>query len=131
MKMTRVYVAGVLCCLSLLGYAQTEVFAPIKEALKTGSAKELVKHFNASVDIDLDGDERTYSKAQAELVMRDFFKKHAVSDFNIVHNGSSKDHGLKFAIGRYESAGESYNVLIRVKEVDNVHLIHEIKFRKE
>ena len=121
---------GLLSMLSLSGWSQAEIFTPMKDALKSGSAKELVKHFNQSVDIDLDGDERTYSKPQAELVMRDFFKKHAVTDFNILHNGASKQ-GLQFAIGRYLCADGSYNVLIRVKEVDSEHLIHEIKFRKE
>ena len=130
MKIRRVYLVGFLSFLSLTGWSQTEIFSPMKDALKAGSAKELVKHFNESVDIDLDGDERTYSKAQAELVLRDFFKKHVVNDFNILHDGASKG-GLQYAIGRYVSAAESYNVLIRVKEVGGTHLIHEIKFRKE
>jgi len=123
-------VVGFLSVLSLTGWAQAEIFAPMKEALKSGSAKELVKYLNPSVDINLDGNFSTYSKAQAEFVLRDFFKKHVVTDFNIVHTGSSKG-GLQYAIGRYVSTGESYNVLIRVKDVENIHLIHEISFIKE
>jgi len=130
MKMKRIWIVGFLSVLSLGGWAQTEIFSPMKDALKAGSAKELVKHFKESVDIDLDGDERTYSKAQAELVLRDFFKKHAVTDFSIIHDGSSKG-GLQYAIGRYVSGPENYYVIIRVKEEEGLHLIHEIKFRKE
>jgi hypothetical protein len=130
MKMNRIYMSGLFCVGCLTGWTQTDIFTPMKDALKAGSAKELVKHFNESVDIDLDGDERTYSKAQAELVLRDFFKKHAVTDFNILHDGASKG-GLQYAIGLYVSSGESYNVLIRVREIGSAHLIHEIKFRKE
>jgi hypothetical protein len=47
-----------------------------------------------------------------------------------VHTGSSKG-GLQFAIGRYVSNKESYNVLIRVREVEGVFLVHEINFVKE
>lgn len=107
-----------------------DIFAPMKDALKAGNAKELVKTFNVSVDMNMDGDVKTYSKAQAELVLKDFFKKHAVSDFAVVHTGSSKG-GLQFAIGRYTSNNESYNVLIRVREVEGNFLVHEINFVKE
>src|SRR5882672_2458987 len=78
--------------------AQTEIFAPMKDALKAGSAKELVKYLNTSVEINMEGNSSNYSKAQAEFVFRDFFKKHPVTDFNILHTGSSKG-GLQFAIG--------------------------------
>jgi hypothetical protein len=111
------------------GFGQ-ELFNPMKDALKTGNAKEVVKFFNASVDMNVDGTVDTYSKAQAEFVLRDFFKKHPASDFNIVHTGSSKG-GLQFAIGRYVSNGDNYNVLLRVKEVGGENLIHEINFVKE
>lgn len=130
MKMRRMCLVAFLSVLSLTAWAQAEIFNPMKDAIKAGSAKELVKYLNPSVDINLDGNFSTYSKAQAEFVLRDFFKKHAVTDFNIVHTGSSKG-GLQYAIGRYLSSGESYNVLIRVKEVENTHLIHEISFVKE
>ena len=109
---------------------QTELFNPMKDALKTGNAKEVVKFFNTSVDMDIEGTVDTYSKAQAEFVLRDFFKKHPPAEFNIVHTGSSKG-GLQYAIGRYVSNGENYNVMLRVKEVDKVNLIHEINFVKE
>lgn len=131
MKMRTICIVGFLSVLSFSGWAQAEVFDPVKDALREGSAKELVKYLNQSVDINLDGNFNTYSKAQAEFVLRDFFRKHRVTDFNIVHTGSSKDGALQFAIGRYMSNAEHYNVLIRVKKVESVNLIHEINFVKE
>jgi hypothetical protein len=123
----------VLVCFFILigiqGFSQ-ELFNPMKDALRTGNAKEVIKFFNTSVDMNVEGNVDTYSKAQAEFVLRDFFKKHPVSDFDIVHTGSSKG-GLQFAIGRYVSNGDNYNVLLRVKEVGGENLIHEINFVKE
>ncbi len=113
-----------------LVWAQAEIFSPIKDALKTGSAKEMVKHLNQSVDINLEGEINTYSKAQGEFVLRDFFKKYPVSDFTIEHTGSSKS-GLQYAIGNYKSSNDQFNVLIRVKQSGTVYLIHEISFVKE
>jgi len=111
-------------------FAQDAIFAPFKDVIKAGNAKDLVKFLNQSVDMNLDGEVNTFSKAQAEFALRDFFKKHPPKDFSIVHTGSSKG-GLQFAIGRYLSNGESYSALIRVREVEESYLIHEINFVKE
>lgn len=122
----------VFCCvLASSGLmAQDELFNPMKDALKTGNAKEVAKFFNTSVDMNVEGNVDTYSKAQAEFVLRDFFKKHPPTEFNVVHTGASKG-GQQYAIGRYVSNGESYNVMLRVKEVEKINLIHEINFVKE
>lgn len=128
--MKRLLLFGGLMAFIGIPVVAQDIFAPMKDALKASNAKELVKTFNTSVDMNLDGDVKTYSKTQAEFVLKDFFKKHAVSDFSIVHTGSSKG-GLQFAIGRYVSNKESYNVLIRVREVEGVFLVHEINFVKE
>jgi len=113
-----------------IGASAQDIFAPMKDAIKTGNAKEVIKFFNASVDMNLDGEVAMYSKAQAEFVLRDFFKKHPSSDFSIVHTGSSKG-GLQFAIGRYVSNADTFDVVIRVKEVNGSYLIHEINFVKD
>jgi hypothetical protein len=107
-----------------------DVFKPIRDVIKTGNAKEVVKLFAPSVDMNLDGDANTYGKTQAEFVLREFFKKHPISDFSIIHTGSSKG-GRQYAIGRYLSKSESYNVLIRVSEEEGTYLIHEMNFVKE
>ncbi len=110
--------------------AQSEIFNPMKDAIKAGDGAALTKTFAPAVDINLEGNINTYSKAQSEFVLKDFFKKHPVADFSIVHTGSSKG-GLQFAIGRYTSGGESYNVLIRVRQVGSDYLVHEISFVRE
>jgi hypothetical protein len=125
---------AVLCVLmasaSTMALAQLEIFNPMKEAIKANEASALVKTFAVSVDLNLEGNISTYSKAQSEFVLKDFFKKHPVKDFSIVHTGSSKG-GLQFAIGRYLSGSDNYNVLIRVRQVGDEYLVHEISFVKE
>ena len=130
MKIIKWAFTVILILVAQFAWSQAEIFAPIKDALKAGSAKEAVKSFNQSLDINLEGEIKTYSKAQAEFVLRDFFKKHPPTDFSIVHTGSSKG-GLQYAIGNYKSNSETYNVLIRVKQTGNNYLVHEISFVKE
>ena len=126
---SKILLIGLLLLVCLQSKAQT-IFAPMKEAVKAGDASELAKYLNTSIDLNLEGEVNTYSKAQAEFVLRDFFKKHVPTDFSIVHTGSSKG-GLQFAIGKYQSGADNYNVLMRVREVDKVFLIHEMSFTKE
>lgn len=129
--MKRIAVFFVLMvCAGSVARAQLEIFNPMKDAIKANEATALVKTFAQSVDLNLEGNISTYSKAQSEFVLKDFFKKHPVKDFSIVHTGSSKG-GLQFAIGRYLSGSDNYNVLIRVRQVGDEYLVHEISFVKE
>jgi len=125
----RILLLGLLLVVCFQTKAQT-IFTPMKDAVRAGDAGELAKYLNTSIDLNLEGEVSTYSKAQAEFVLRDFFKKHTPDDFSIVHTGSSKG-GLQFAIGKYQSGADNYNVLMRVREVGKTFLIHEMSFTKE
>jgi hypothetical protein len=112
-------------------FSQTsEVIDQVKETIKTGSAKELSKYFSQTVDVTIEGKVENYSKAQAEFVLRDFFKAHPPSEFNVIHQGSSKG-GQPFAIGQYKSSTDTYRVWMKIKTVSKEQLIQEISFVKE
>lgn len=110
--------------------AQGDVIDQVKETIKAGSAKELSRYLNQTVDVTLNGTVQSYSKAQAEFVFRDFFKQHPPSEFSIIHQGSSKG-GQPFAIGQFKSGGETYRVFMKIKAINNQQLVHEISFAKE
>src|SRR5688572_7963582 len=96
--MTLMLLSGIA---SLANFPQDDVIAQVREAIKAGSAKELSKFLNENVDVMIDDKLETYSKAQAEFVLRDFFKIHPASDFNIIHKGASKG-GQPYAIGLFK-----------------------------
>jgi len=110
--------------------AQTDVISQVKETIKAGSAKELLRFLSQTVDVTLDDGPKSYSKAQAEFVFRDFFKQHPPLEFSIIHQGTSKG-GQTFGIGQYKSGSETYRVYMKVKTIDNQQLVHEISFAKE
>ncbi|GCC51193.1 DUF4783 domain-containing protein [Chryseotalea sanaruensis] len=112
------------------GQGKGDIVNDVKETIKAGSAKELVRFLNQNVDIELNGKKETYSKAQAEVILRDFFKSNVPSDFTILHKGQSKS-GQPFAIGQYKSGVASYRVFMKIKTMEDQQLIHEISFSKE
>lgn len=116
--------------LTLRANAQKDVIGQVRETIKAGSAKELAKYLNQNVDVMIDEQMQTYSKAQAEFVLRDFFRAHPPSEFNIIHHGSSKG-GQPFAIGLYKSGTETYRVFMKIKNDNGQQLVHEIRFSKE
>lgn len=108
----------------------TGVIDQVKESIKAGSAKELAKYLNATVDVTIEGKPNSYSKAQAEFVLRDFFKANPPSEFSIIHQGSSKG-GQPFAIGQYKSGSSTYRVWMKIKGSGDQSLVQEISFVKE
>lgn len=114
----------------VFGQGQSNIIEQVRETIGAGSAKELSKYLNQTVDVMIDEQLQSYSKAQAEFVLRDFFKNHPASEFTIIHQGSSKG-GQPFAIGLYKSGDETYRVFMKIKATDKQQLVHEIRFSKE
>ena len=90
----------------------------------------MVKILDQKVDMTLDGKTKTYSKAQAEFILKDFFKKNPPTSFTIIHQGASKA-GLPYAIGEFVSKSDTYRVWVRIKKNKDTFLVHEISFDKE
>jgi hypothetical protein len=133
MKMNKHLLAIVLIATfftATTSFAQSDVISQVKETIKAGSAKELSRYLNQTVDVTLNDGAQSYSKAQAEFVFRDFFKQHPPMEFNIIHQGTSKG-GQTFGIGQYKTDSETYRVYMKIKSVDSQQLVHEISFAKE
>jgi hypothetical protein len=110
--------------------AQGDVINNVKTAIKTGSSKELIKYLGSSVELNLEGEKTTYSKTQAEFVLKDFFRKYVPADFQYIHQGASKE-GFKYAIGKYTFENGSFRVWILFKHKDGVYYADTMDFTRE
>ncbi|MCC5931794.1 MAG: DUF4783 domain-containing protein [Cyclobacteriaceae bacterium] len=110
--------------------SQTDVINNLRAALKAGSSRDLVKLFNNQVEMSFDGEKSGYSRTQAEFVMRDFFRKYPCTEFQYIHQGSSRQ-GLTYVIGKYTYEGGSFRVLVYIKKINNDYLIDLMDFSKE
>lgn len=102
----------------------------IAVAIRTGNSKELSKHFNINIDLNIKGNEGVYSKAQAELILKDFFSKHIPKSFSIVHKGSSKD-GARYAIGNLITGEGTFRTYFYMKKKSDKYYIHEFSLNIE
>ena len=119
-----------LLILTKLNGQSVDIIGNTKLALKTGSSKELSKNFNDIVELSIDGEKSSYSKQHAEILIKDFFKKHPPADFEYVHQGVSKE-GLKYAIGNYSFTGGEYRVYLLIKRFNGNYLIDTLEFSQD
>ena len=110
--------------------AQSEVINNMRTAIKAGSSKEFVKNFNTMVELNFEGEKSNYSKSQAEIVLKEFFKKYPPMDFQYIHKGSSKQ-GLTYVIGKYTFESGSFRVWILIKKFEEDYLVDSIDFSRE
>jgi hypothetical protein len=112
-------------------FSQVEAVKVIKTNFKNGDAKELAKSFNNSLNVRVLNEDAVYSKSQAESVMANFMKQYPVSDFQVIHQGESKEGGLHYAVCKYISGSQSFRVYILLKQNIGSYLIDTLDFSGE
>jgi hypothetical protein len=99
----------------------------ISKAIKLGNYKELSKHFDTKVELTIATKEDNYSKAQAELIVKDFFIKDKVTNYQIIHKGKSPD-GAQYAIGSLTTEKARYRTYVLTKNVNGKLRIQQLRF---
>ena len=108
-----------------------DVFDDIGSAIRTGDARQIARYFNNNVDLTVFNQEEVYSKAQAEMVLKDFFSKNSPKSFTIIHRGVSKE-GARYAIGTLTTTqGQNIRTFFFFKESGGMAYIQELRFEKE
>lgn len=98
-------------------------------AIDSNSSSDLAKFFETSIMLNINGQQGSYSKNQAEIVIRDFFKKNPSSGFSIVYS-SETNPSLSSFIGEYLSGGGTFKVFIKVSQQDANLKIYSLEFVK-
>lgn len=95
-------------------------------AFKSGNSNVVAKYFSNSVDFSLPNKEGLYSKAQAELVLKNFFSKNKPIDFKVAHNGSSKENS-EYTIASLITEEATFRVYILYNQKANNTEIVELR----
>ena len=111
--------------------ARADIYDDLAAAIRAGDARQIAAHFDNKVDLALSSVEDVYSKAQAELLIKDFFSKNPPKSFNLVHKGSSKE-GTLFAVGTLNCTnGKTFRVSFVMKTVKGVNILQEFRFENQ
>lgn len=109
---------------------QADIINKVVNAIKAMDADKLASYFSETVDLEAGESDGSYSKTQAEIIFRKFFKDYPLTDFSLNHQGSSND-GSKYFIGTYKTAKAEYRVYVLMKSQDEKMSIQEIQFEED
>lgn len=103
----------------------------INNALRSGDVSSVARYFDKVIDITISNESTTYSKSQAQMVLKDFFGKNNIRSFQLTNRGG--DAGSTYLIGRMSTANGTYLVFLflRLKPNDNTPCLQEIKFERQ
>lgn len=108
------------------------VISPIDEvvqAFKSANISQVSKFFDQTVEISMPDQSNSYSRAQAETVLRDFYSLHGIRGFSLLHKGETA--GSEYFIGQYQSKTGAYRVTVFLNSKDRKLLIQQIRFERE
>lgn len=103
-------------------------FTEIINAIKTGNASEVSRFFDNTVEITFPGKSNSYSKSQAELVLRDFFSKNPTKNFKVIHK--SDNDGSQYCIGNLETVNGIFRTTIYLRQKGAKDVVQELRFEK-
>jgi chromosomal replication initiation ATPase DnaA len=132
--MNKIYkpVLLIFAFLAMFAYtnAQTQL-EDVVNAIKANRVSDMTRYFDNIVPITINNVQNTYSRTQAELVLKDFFNKNTPQDINILNSGSPTPSS-KFAIGDLSTNTGKYSIYILFKLKDNTnYMLQEIRLNKE
>ncbi len=115
---------------SISFFVFADIFSDINSSMKDGNFKLIASYFNTSIELNIPGADGLFSKAQAELLMKDFFTRNTPRKFVIKHNGDSQD-GSKYFIGILETGSGNFRTYYYVKNNNGNYLIKELRIERD
>ena len=112
----------------LSGFSQTGTIDGAISALQSGSAADLSKYFDNNVELTLPEKSDSYSKAQAQIILRDFFANNGVKGFEVKHKSDTDQRGAYF-IGNLLSKSGKYRTTVYMRLKGDKQLVKEIRFQ--
>ena len=96
-------------------------------ALRSGNANELSRYFDDNVEVTLPVKSDSYSKAQAQLILKDFFANNDVRGFELKHKGESP--GGHYCIGTLQTKSGNFRAHVFMKSKGDKELVKELRFQ--
>ena len=102
----------------------------VGNALSANDSKTLSNFFNNNIDLTIIDQEGTYSKIQAEQIVKKFLSTHNVIKYSAVHLGKAKD-GSSFEIGKLQTKAGTYRTYFLLKGEGVAQKIHQFRIEND
>jgi hypothetical protein len=116
----------VVATVMMSSFAQPSTIDDVIGAIRSGDADELSKYFDDNVELTLPVKSDSYSKAQAQVILKDFFGNNSVKGFELKHKGDSP--GGHYCIGTLQTKSGSFRAHVFMKAKGSKEVVKEIRF---
>lgn len=100
----------------------------VTNGVRTGNVTAISPYFDNVVPITINNVQSTYSRTQAEMVLKDFFTRNMPKEFMVANSGTSNN--AKFVIGELMTMTGKFSVYILLKEKEHVYYLQELRLNK-
>ena len=108
--------------------AQNNIIDDISLGFANSDQQTIAKYLGNKVEINLFDLSSVYSKAQAEMVLKDFFAKYEVQSFQLFNKNNANGGPSKFAIGNLNTRNGNFRIFFILKELEGAYFIQEMRF---
>ena len=106
---------------------QQEPIDQVISALRAGNAQELSRYFDDNLELTLPGKSESYSRSQAQLILKDFFSTNRVKGFELKHKGNSP--GGSYCIGTLQTQAGSFRTNVFMRDKGGRETVREIRLQ--
>ena len=100
----------------------------VTNGVRTGNVALIAPYFDNVVPITMNNTLSTYSRTQAEMILKDFFTRNMPKELMVANSGTSNN--AKFVIGELMTTTGKYSVYILLKEKEHVFYLQELRLNK-
>ena len=112
--------------------SEVEITERISSIIRSGDAHELALHFDRRLELVIDTEKVNFNNIEtdhAELILKNFFKKHPPKSFTYIYQGSADR--MRYSTATYNSSTKVFEVYILMRKSKNDYVINTLHFRKE
>ena len=115
--------------LALVSFKKTPTFTidAVAIAFRSGNVDQISPYLDYRVDIMLPEKSDSYSKSQAEMIIRDFFDNNGVRNFQVKQKG--ENGGSEFCIGVLQTRNGDFRTSLFMKQKGGKQYLQEIRFQ--
>ena len=110
----------------LSAFIQSNSIDDVIGAMRTGNSTEMSKYFDDNLELTLPDKSDSYSRAQATLILKDFFNNKGVKGFDVKHKGDQG--GDQFCIGTLQTQSGNFRTTVFMKTKASREVVRKIRF---
>lgn len=127
--MRKIMIIATLVLVTLAMPVKANLPTGIANAFRAGSAEEVARYFEPTLEMSITGTRSMYSKVQAKQVLGDFFASNKPRNLVEKHNGGRGNS--QFSVFTFSGGNEKYRTTIFYKGNGEAARISQITIEKD